>query len=510
MCLSVSVLVVRRLLSTAASSSSSVVRGHPLESLISVCKRRGFVHASGEQFNGLSGAFDYGPLGVQLKRNISDAWWRAFVDHRSDVEGVDTPVLLHPRVWQLAGHVEHFADAQVECRHCHTVQRADHVVGDAADTLDDAALAAHFQTHAATLACLSCGKRDAFRSAPVRRNLMLQTHVGAAPPGGTATYLRPETAQGVFATAKHTLHVLRAQAPFGLAQIGRAFRNEINPAHFLFRMREFEQCELEYFCTEADVANQLQYWIGFTERFLVAQLGLPAARLRKRPHRTADDVRDTDDDTFVTSAHYARRGGADVEFQFSFGWSELCGIANRGTFDTERHNIVGDDGALLHVVEPSLGLDRMVLAVLDACWLPRLSKPELQGVVADPSGDAALVRDVLTLPHHLAPYKFAVLPLRRRDDMLDLSRSLHRRLLTHARADIDVSASIGKRYRRQDEIGTPICVTIDEQSMTDATVTLRDRDSAKQMRLSVEQLMDRLKAGERTFFATAAAAEQKS
>lgn len=480
------------------SSISGGSGGNPLESLVSMCKRRGFVHASGVQFNnGLSGAFDYGPLGAQLKRRISEAWWRAFVERRGDVEGVDTPVLLHPRVWQLAGHVEHFADHQVECRHCRAVQRADHVAGALADNLDDAALVRLFAEQRAVLACLQCGKRDAFHQPPTRRNLMLETHVGAAPPAGLRTYLRPETAQGVFATAKHSLSTLRAQPPFGLAQIGRAFRNEINPGQFLFRMREFEQCELEYFCTEADVAHQLQYWIAFTERFLVDELGLPPARLRRRPHRTADDVRATDDDSFVTSAHYARRGGADLEFRFAFGWSELCGIANRGTFDTERHDLRSEDGALMHVVEPSLGLDRMVLAVLDACWLPRMTQPSFQGT-PDPSGDAAMVRDLLMLPHSLAPYRFAVLPLRKHQ--LEPARALQQRLLAHARTDLDWTASIGKRYRRQDEIGTPVCITLDEQSQSDGSVTLRDRDSTKQIRLSAEQLFDRLKAGATTFF----------
>jgi glycyl-tRNA synthetase len=493
---------IARLLSTSASCSSSNSSSsnnskpvvNTLESLVAMCKRRGFVHVSGEQFNnGLAGAFDYGPLGTQLKRHIADAWWRAFVERRGDVHGVDTPVLLHPRVWQLAGHVEHFADAVVECRHCGASSRADHVVGAAGDALDDAALAAHIVAHRASLACAHCGRKDAFGDKPpTRRNLMFDTHVGAAA-AGLRTYLRPETAQGVFATAKHVMYTLRALPPFGLGQIGRAFRNEIAPGHFLFRMREFEQCELEYFCTQADLPAQLHYWIEFTEAFLTEQLGIPSARLRRRPHRTADDVQPTDDDSFVNSAHYARRGGADLEFRFAFGWSELCGIANRGTFDTERHNITADDGSLLHVVEPSLGLDRLVLAVLDACWRPRLSLPAVGGV--DPSGDASIQRDILTLPAQLAPYKFAVLPIRKRDDMLDVARALQRRLMQHARTDMDVTTSIGKRYRRQDEIGTPVCVTIDEQSLLDSTVTLRDRDTTKQIRLTTDQLLDRVKLG---------------
>lgn len=477
-----------------ANKSEKETHVNTLESLVMMCKRRGFVHASGEQFNnGLAGAFDYGPLGVQLKRQIADAWWRTFVERRADVHGVDTPVLLHPRVWQLAGHVELFADAVVECRHCGASSRADHVVGDAGDKLDDAALAAYIATHRASLACLQCGRKDAFGDKPpTRRNLMFDTHVGAAN-GGLRAYLRPETAQGVFATAKHVMYTLRAQPPFGLGQIGRAFRNEISPGQFLFRMREFEQCELEYFCTKDDLPNQLQYWLAYTEEFLIEQLGIPSARLRRRPHRTADDVQPTDDESFVNSAHYARRGGADLEFRFAFGWSELCGIANRGSFDTERHNITAEDGSFLHVVEPSLGLDRLVLAVLDASWRPRLSMPGVGG--DDPSGDGAMQRDILTLPHHLAPYKFAVLPLRKRDDMVDVASALQRRLMKHARTDMDVTASIGKRYRRQDEIGTPICVTVDEQSLTDQTVTLRDRDSTKQMRLTMDQFLDRVKLG---------------
>jgi glycyl-tRNA synthetase len=491
--------LVRRLTtsSSTASNSNTTKLVNTLESLIAMCKRRGFVHASGEQFsNGLAGAFDYGPLGTQLKRQIADSWWRSFVERRTDVHGVDTPVLLHPRVWQLAGHVEHFADAVVECRHCAASSRADHVVGAIGDSLDDAALAQYIAANRATLACLHCGRKDAFGDKPPsRRNLMFDTHVGAAS-AGIRTYLRPETAQGVFATAKHVMYTLRAQPPFGLGQIGRAFRNEISPGHFLFRMREFEQCELEYFCTQADLPRQLQYWIDFTEAFLTEQLGIPPARLRRRPHRTADDVRPTDDESFVNSAHYARRGGADLEFQFAFGWSELCGIANRGTFDTERHNITAEDGSLLHVVEPSLGLDRLVLAVLDACWRPRLSFPAVGGT--DPSGDASIQRDVLTLPPQLAPYKFAVLPIRKRDDMVDVASALQRRLIQHARTDMDVTGSIGKRYRRQDEIGTPVCVTVDEQSLTDSTVTLRDRDSTKQVRMTTDQLLDRVKLGSST------------
>ena len=424
-----------------------------MEEITALAKRRGFIFQSSEIYGGINGAWDYGPVGVELKRNVREAWWRDTVELRDDVVGVDTAILMSPEVWRASGHLEHFHDLMVDCRTCKKRFRADQIKGDR---------------------CPSCG--NATLTQPREFHMMFKTSIGAMEDATSTAYLRPETAQGIFVDFKLVYQTARKKPPFGVAQIGKAFRNEITPGNFIFRSREFEQMELEYFVPaepESEGLRWFTYWVE--ERFnWFVRLGVQAERLRKREYSGAD------------LAHYSK-ATTDIEYDFPFGWGELEGIAHRGTFDLEQHvRGSGKDLAFFDeeskekflpvVIEPSLGVDRALLVFL----LDAYEREE--------------DRTVLHLHPRLAPYKAAVFPLvRNKPDIVALASNIERSLRPSLRTVFDDSGNVGKRYYRQDEIGTPYCVTVDYESLAQHDVTVRDRDSKRQERIGVDRLAEYLK-----------------
>jgi len=420
-----------------------------MEKLVSLCKRRGFVFQSSEIYGGLGSCWDYGPLGVELKNNVKAAWWQANVRERDDMVGLDSAILMHPQIWKSSGHVDTFTDPLVDCKSCKQRFRADHLKGST---------------------CPECGGE---LTEARMFNLMFKTFMGPVEDAAAQVYLRPETAQGIFVNFQNVLTSTRKKPPFGIAQIGKAFRNEITPGNFTFRTREFEQMEIEYFVKPGADGERFEHWVK--ERFnWYIRLGIKPENLRLRPHEKAE------------LAHYAR-GCTDIEYLFPIGWSELEGIANRGDFDLTQHakhsgqNLSyfeeqTKESYIPYVIEPSAGADRATLAFLADAYAEEL----------DEKGD---LRVVLHFHPKLAPIKVAVLPLSRKDTLMPLA---HDRIYAELRQDFmvqyDDAQSIGKRYRRQDEIGTPFCVTIDFQSLEDNKVTIRDRDSQKQIRVPMSEL----------------------
>ena len=428
-----------------------------MERLVSLCKRRGFIFPSSEIYGGTGSVWDYGPLGVLLKNNVKAAWWRAVVQRRDDMVGLDAAILMHPRVWQASGHVASFTDPLVDCLACKQRFRADEVKGDR---------------------CPACGgeltKARAF-------NLMFKTFMGAVEDEAAVTYLRPETCQGIFVNFKNVLISSRKKPPFGVAQIGKTFRNEITTGNFTFRSREFEMYEIEYFVPPEQAEQWFDYWVQERMQWYVG-LGIRKENLRLRPH-SEDEL-----------AHYASRC-SDIEYRFPFGWSELEGIANRQDFDLRQHQEYSgrdlayfDEGEkrryLPHVIEPSGGVDRGVLAFLADAY---------EEIPGGRGAAGAEVESVLRLDPRLAPIKAAVLPLVRRDGMPDRARAIYDDLRHHWFVDYDEGGSIGRRYRRQDEIGTPFGITIDSQTMQDGTVTVRDRDTMEQVRVAADNLVQFLR-----------------
>ena len=434
-----------------------------IEKVASLSRRRGFVYPSSDIYGGLGSAFDYGHYGVLLKQNVKNAWQRAMVQERDDIVLLDSAIILHPQVWVSSGHVGGFSDPLVDCRTCKLRFRADH--------LDVSA----------------CGRRpskqpggtpDCDLTEARQFNLMFETSIGPVRDEGSLAYLRPETAQGIFINFKNVTSSLRVKPPFGIAQIGKSFRNEITPGNFLFRTREFEQMEMEFFVSPAESQQWYEYWIAERHRWYL-DLGMRANHLRIRPH-------DTDE-----LSHYSS-GTSDLEYLFPIGWSELEGIANRGDFDLTAHAegsgtklewIGHEERYVPHVIEPAAGADRAALAFLVDAY----DEEEVGGDV----------RTVLRLHPRLAPVKVAVLPLVGKDaDLVGKARPLYEELRRSMPAEYDDSASIGKRYRRQDEIGTPWALTIDQQTLEDGTITIRDRDSLAQERIPIDGakalLLDRL------------------
>jgi glycyl-tRNA synthetase len=418
-----------------------------MEKVVSLCKRRGFIFPSSEIYGGLGSFWDYGPLGVELKRNVREAWWRAMVQERDDVVGLDAAILMHPQTWVASGHVEGFTDPLVECKACHQRWRDD-MVPDGV--------------------CPACGGEI---TEPRMFNLMFKTFVGPVEREAAVVYLRPETAQGIFVNFANVLNSTRSKLPFGIAQTGKAFRNEITPGNFIFRTREFEQMEMEFFVKPGSDEEWFQYWVN--ERFeWYAGLGIRRDNLRLRQH-APDEL-----------AHYAR-GCYDVEYLFPMGWSELEGIANRGDFDLGQHarssgqNLTSFDEEsgehiVPYVIEPSAGVDRSLLAFLVDAY--------------DEEPDKNGTRTVLHFHPALAPIKVAVLPLSRNEKLAPLSREVYAGVRKEFRTQFDDAQSIGRRYRRQDEIGTPLSVTVDFQSLEDNMVTIRERDSMKQIRVPIPTL----------------------
>ncbi|MBU2009778.1 MAG: glycine--tRNA ligase [Chloroflexi bacterium] len=424
-----------------------------MEKLVSLCKRRGFIFPGSEIYGGLGAFWDYGPLGVELKSNVRQAWWRAVVQERDDVVGLDSAILMHPQTWVASGHVQGFTDPLVECKSCHLRWRED---------------------MARDGRCPSCGGE---LTEPRMFNLMFRTHVGPVEEDSTVVYLRPETAQGIFLNFQNILASSRKKVPFGIAQIGKAFRNEISPGNFIFRTREFEQMEMEYFVRPGTDEEWFKYWVE--ERFnWYLSLGIKKENLRLRPHGK-DEL-----------AHYAK-DCHDVEYLFPMGWSELEGIANRGDFDLRQHS--QSSGKALdyfdeetgqhfipYVIEPSAGVDRTALALLVDAY--------------DEEPDKEGIRVVLRFKFSMAPVQMAVLPLSRKENLTKLAGELYSRLRKSFRCQYDDAQSIGRRYRRQDEIGTPLCLTVDFQSLEDHMATLRHRDSMEQIRVPIAVLEPTLSA----------------
>ncbi len=435
-----------------------------MDKIVSLCRRRGFVFPSSEIYGGLGSSYDYGHYGVLLKDNVKARWFEAMVREREDIVALDSSIILHPRVWEVSGHVGGFSDPLIDCKFCKQRFRADH------------------------LADAQCGKRPSKRpgdtadcdlTEPRQFNLMFETRVGAVEETGQKVYLRPETAQGIFINFKNVLQLARRKPPFGIAQIGKSFRNEITPGNFIFRTLEFEQMELEFFVPPADADEWFRTWVD--ERLAWhRRYGLRESHLRVRPH-------DPDELSHYSSAT------SDIEYLFPIGWSELEGVANRGDYDLTQHaeasgtklEWVGQEGEryVPHVIEPALGVNRSMLAFLCDAYD--------EEVVADRE------RTVLRLHPALAPVKAAVLPLiGKSEDMSSKARALYEELRLVASVEYDDSGQIGRRYRRQDEIGTPWALTIDDETLADDTVTIRDRDSLEQERIPIggvrAALLDRL------------------
>ena len=419
-----------------------------MDKVVSLCKRRGFIFQSSEIYGGLNSCWDYGPLGVELKRNVKEAWWRSVVYERDNVYGQDASILMHPEVWRASGHVEGFSDPLVDCKKCKRRFRADH--------LED------------TSKCPECGGE---LTESRQFNLMFKTFMGPIEDTASVVYMRPETAQGIFVNFLNVVNTMRAKLPFGIAQIGKAFRNEITPGNFTFRTREFEQMEIEFFVKPGTDDEWLEFWKN--ERFnWYLRYGMTKERLRLRQH-DKDEL-----------AHYAK-DCYDVEYEFPFGWSELEGIANRTDFDLTQHQTFSKKNLtyfeeesksrfIPYVIEPSAGADRSTLAFLVDSYCEEEE------------------RVVLRLHPKLAPVKAAIFPLMRKDGHPEKAQEIERMLRPHFHVEYDETASIGKRYRRQDEIGTPYCITVDNETMENDTVTLRERDSMEQVRVSMAGLLPML------------------
>jgi glycyl-tRNA synthetase len=429
-----------------------------MDKIVSLSKRRGFVFPSSEIYGGLGSSYDYGHYGVLLKNNVKAQWWRAMLQERDDIVALDSAIIQHPRTWVASGHLAGFTDPLVDCRTCKLRFRADH--------LGQSQCGRKPSKHPGeTPDCDLTEARDF--------NLMFETTMGPVKEEGSTVYLRPETAQGIFLNFKHYLQFSRKKPPFGIAQIGKSFRNEITPGNFIFRTREFEQMEMEYFVPPGDASEWFEHWLGQRMDWYT-HLGIRPDHLRLRPHAT-DEL-----------SHYSS-ATSDIEYLFPIGWSELEGIANRGDFDLTQHaQHSGQDLSYFnpdtreryvpHVIEPAAGADRALLAFLVDAY----DEDEIGGEA----------RTVLRLHPVLAPVKVAVLPLVRKDGQPELAHEIHRQLRERVQAEYDEGGAIGRRYRRQDEIGTPWAVTIDHQSLEDRTVTVRDRDSLAQVRVAIDKLGD--------------------
>ena len=435
-----------------------------MEKIVALCKRRGLVFPSSEIYGGIGSTYDFGHYGVLLKNNVKAAWWRSLLQEREDVVALDSAIIQHPRVWEASGHLAGFSDPLVDCRACKQRFRADHLDPDELCPAKASLPKTEDRRHDLTQA------RDF--------NLMFRTFVGPVEETASVAYLRPETAQGIFINFKNVLQFSRKKPPFGIAQVGKSFRNEITPGNFIFRTREFEQMEMEFFVAPADAQQWFAHWLDERYRWYT-ELGIRDDHLRLRAH-DADEL-----------SHYSS-GTSDVEYLFPIGWSELEGIANRGDFDLTQHakfsgekleyfDQASGERYVPHVIEPAAGADRAMLAFLVDAYDEEQT----------PEGDT---RTVLKLHPRLAPVKVAVLPLVRKDGQPELARGIYDALKPHMQAEYDEGGSVGKRYRRQDEIGTPWCVTVDHQTLEDRTVTVRDRDSLAQERLPIDDLPAALSA----------------
>ena len=418
-----------------------------MDKLVSLCKRKGFIFQSSGIYGGINGCWDFGPLGVELKRNLKDDWWYFFVQIRDDMVGLDASIITHPEVWVASGHVEAFHDMLVDCKECKHRFREDHLEGSR---------------------CPDCGGE---LTEPKAFNSMLRTRLGVSDDSAVETYLRPETCQSIFVDFKDIYSSVRVKIPFGIAQIGKSFRNEVNPRNFIFRSREFEQMEIEYFCREEDEERIFEQWQQDIWAWYLS-LGIAESKLRWFEHPKE------------SLAHYSKRT-VDVEYEFPFGWGELQGLANRGTYDLTQHsNHSGKDLKFFDqeknerffptVIEPSAGADRTTLAVLCDAY----DEDEVEGET----------RVVMRLHPRLAPIKAAVLPLVKKDGLSEIAQDLEKKLRKKFVTYFDQAGAIGRRYRRQDEVGTPYCICVDFETKENGTVTIRDRDSMEQVRVPMDEV----------------------
>ncbi|UCF44546.1 MAG: glycine--tRNA ligase [Planctomycetota bacterium] len=476
-----------------------------LEDIVSLCKRRGFIFQSSEIYGGLASCYDYGPLGVELKNNVKKAWWNSVVQMRDDVVGLDCSILMHPLVWKASGHVDKFADLIAECKKCNARTRVDHLAEHAEEHTEhisiDAAMAKEHDL--SNKVCPNCGAVGGFTE-PMPFKLMFETQMGANVDDSMTMHLRPETAQGIFANFRNVLDTTRVKIPFGIAQIGKSFRNEVTTKAFIFRTREFEQAELEFFCEPGTDEKWFEHWKKTRFDWYV-ELGIKKENLRMRDH-AGDEL-----------AHYAK-SCVDVEYKFPLGsgdWQELEGIANRTDFDLRQHqrgirtlNKWFENNRLMdkielaaeaedyesgplsyfddeqkkryipYVIEPSAGIDRSALAFLVDAY----DEEEVRGEK----------RNLLRFHHALAPIKVGVFPLVKREGMPEIAKNIYNDLKRHFNCFYDEKGAVGRRYRRQDEAGTPFCITVDGQTKEDNTVTVRDRDSMEQVRVATDQLRSHL------------------
>lgn len=444
-----------------------------MEKLVSLCKRRGFIFPASEIYGGLGGSYTYGPYGVELKNNIKALWWKMFVRDREDMVGIDGPIILHPKVWEASGHTSGFNDAMADCKSCKKRFRADHLVEEATSKDLEGDLAGMSAALQAGIKCPNCGKSNWTDARAF--NMMFATKMNAMDAAEEqVAYLRPETAGAIFIEFKNIMDSMRKKLPFGMAQIGKAFRNEIVAGNFIFRLREFEQMEIEYFIRpDAEWESIFDRWLELQEEF-AQLLGVPKEKLRRREHAKEK------------LSHYSRKT-VDVEFEYPFGgFKELFGLAHRGDFDLTQHAKFSSEKLeyfdqeknerfVPHVIEPSFGLDRSILAAL----LSAYHEEEVNGEI----------RVVMKFPKNIAPVQVAVLPLSKNDTLSPTAREVFNAIKDQFVVEYDETQSIGKRYRRQDEIGTPYCVTVDFESIEDKKVTVRDRDTMVQERVAIVDLV---------------------
>ena len=453
-----------------------------MEKVVSLCKRRGFVYPGSDIYGGLANTWDYGPYGSALKKNVKDIWWKTFVEDRDDMVGLDAAILMNPRTWEASGHVGNFSDPLIDCKSCNTRHRGDKLLEDKVGASEAAKVKLEdlqARLIEEQIPCPECGKVNWTEAKTF--NLMFRTKQGVVEGEQTDIYLRPETAQGIFVNFKNVIDTCRVRVPFGIGQIGKAFRNEITPGNFTYRTREFEQMEIEYFVHPEGKKEHYESWKAQSKEFFTKTLGVREDNLRFREHES-DEL-----------SHYSSLT-FDVEYRFPFGsiheanetWGELQGLADRGDFDLSQHekfsgkdlkyrDPITNEVYLPHVIEPSFGLDRTVLTVLiDAYNEEKVGEEE---------------RVVMKFKPSLAPVQVAVFPLlKNKEELIKKAREVHTMLKPHFRSEWDDNGNVGKRYRRQDEIGTPYCVTIDFDSLEDQAVTVRDRDSMEQERVKIDEL----------------------
>ncbi|HET6966574.1 MAG TPA: glycine--tRNA ligase [Acidimicrobiales bacterium] len=431
-----------------------------MDEIVRLSKHRGFIFPSAEIYGGFRSTYDYGPLGVLMLRNVKNEWWRSMVQMRHDVVGLDAAILSTPRIWEASGHLANFTDPLVDCRNCKERWRADHLEPDPAD---------------GKLHCPNCGSTDLTEARAF--NLMFKTHAGPVEDESSVAYLRPETAQGHFVNFLNVLQTSRKRPPFGIAQIGKSFRNEITPGNFVFRTREFEQMELEYFVPPADADKWFDYWKQERLEWYV-RLGIPREMLRLRDHDKEE------------LSHYSA-GTSDVEFRFPWGWGELEGIANRTDYDLKAHaeasgvrleyfDQAGNERYVPYVIEPAAGATRTMMAFLIAAF--------------DEDQIGGEKRTVMRLHPRIAPFQVAVLPLSKKETLVPVAEEVLGLLQPIAMCDYDETQSIGRRYRRQDEIGTPLAVTVDFDTLEDRAVTIRDRDTTEQVRVPIDGLVEEVRS----------------